>query len=355
MRCVPRVLARATALCLALVGATTGVLAQEWATKALCNPPRIAVFDEAFAPETRTELDARAAEIPNSTGRFWQVTAPNGAISHLWGTMHSSHRSVLDMPDQVLETLQNARRVALEIDPTHPDRQSYSRFIKGDGLYRPLRSNFRFADLSLPREIERHLGNRLVALGWPRQALDELTFGGLSELLLFDPCEDFSAGGLPTQDSYIQTLAHIAGIPILGLEPVDRLPRKLNQPENADLARALIATYAVYLLPDATTEQRATAFALYQEGRVGLSMVWDAASVIHALGDDGPDLYRTMTDYLVDERNADFVAAARSDLDRGGLFVAVGNFHLPGTKGMVEMLRGEGFKVTRIPLPGEVP
>jgi len=344
---------RLTALCCALGAPLSGLHAQDWATKALCEPPQITVFDEVFAPETRATLEKRAAGIANATGRFWRITAPDGAVSHLWGTMHSSHRAVLDMPGDVLETLDSATRIALEIDPTFADRASYADYIEGNDIYRPAEDPFRFSDLGLSPEIERHLGNRLVALGWPRSALDDLTFGALSDLLLYDPCEDFSAGVLPTQDSYIQTLAHINGQPVLALEPTDRLPQKLNQPQNADLARSIIATYAVYLMPGATPDARATSIALYAEGRIGLSMAWDAAHVTEALGPEGPALYTRMSDYLLDERNADFISAGRPALSSGGLFMAVGNFHIPGERGLVALLRAEGFEVTRIPLPGE--
>lgn len=347
--------ARATLASLALLVAASGAQAQAWATREVCEPPRITVHDTVFAPEGAEELGRRAALIPNSTGRFWRITAPGGGISHLWGTMHSSHRTVLDLPDDVLDALKTARQVALEIDPRFPDRESHDRFMRGDNVYRPARSGFRFADLGLPRDIERHLGNRLVSLGWPRSALDQLKFGTLAELLLYDPCEDFAGGVLPTQDSYLQTLAHIDGIPILPLEDSDRLSRKLNTPGNEALARAIIGTYAVYLSPGATPEARATAFALYREGRIGMAMAWDRAQVSAALGNEGPALYALMTDYLVDERNVDFVTAAREALTAGGLFVAVGNFHLPGEQGMIALLRQGGFDVTRVPLPGEAP
>jgi len=58
--------------------------------------------------------------------------------------------------------------------------------------------------------------------------------------------------------------------------------------------------------------------------------------------------------YLVDERNRNFLAHARPELDKGGLVMAIGNFHLPGTAGMVELLRRAGYRVDRVVLPGEV-
>ncbi len=345
----------ATAILFSLSALASPALAQQWATRSFCEPETIAVLDAAFAHADRAELEQRAADIPNGTGRLWRITSPEGAVSHLWGTMHSSHRSVLDMPEQTLELIDTADLVALEIDPTFPDRDSHDRYMSGDRLYRPAQSNFRFEDLGLPPEFEQHIGTRFEALGWPRTSVDDLTYGGLVDFMLYDPCEDFAAGVLPTQDSYIQARAHIAGTPVLALEPVDRLSRKLNQPGNEGLARALIATYGVYLLPGSPPEARATALALYTEGRIGVMMAWDQADVIGTLGAEGPDLYDRMTEYLVNERNRDFVGAAGEALKDGNVFVAVGSFHLPGERGMIELLRAEGFEVTRVSLPGEAP
>lgn len=350
-----RDLLRGGLACLGLLAAAAPAVAQDWATRDLCFPPRIEIHDEVFAPEGRAELEARAAAIPNATGRFWRIMAPDGAVSYLWGTMHSSHRSVLDLPDTVRKALTGADQLGLEIDPTFPDRESHDAYMRGDDVYRADGSVTAYRDLELPERFEQHLVTRLGALGWSRDALPELKLGTLAELLLYDPCEDFSAGVLPSQDSYLQTLAHIEGIPVLPLENSDRLSAKLNTPGNEDLARAIIGTYAVYLLPGATPEARASALALYRTGQVGLMMAWDKAQVTAALGNEGPALYARMTDYLVDERNEDFVNAARDALTRGGVFIGVGNFHLPGKNGMIELLRAEGFDVTRVPLPGEAP
>ncbi|MGP6087452.1 TraB/GumN family protein [Antarctobacter jejuensis] len=350
-----RPLRTATATIVALSAVAAPAAAQDWATRSFCEPETIAVLDAAFGHADLAEVEQRAAEIPNGTGRLWQITAPDGAVSHLWGTMHSSHRRVLDMPDLALDLIDGAELVALEIDPTFPNRESHDRYMSGDRLYRPARSNFRFEDLGLSPDLKQHIGRRFESLGWPATSVDDLTFGGLVDFMLYDPCEDFAAGVLPKQDSFIQARAYIEGTPILALEPVDRLSRKLDTPGNEGLARALIATYGVYLLPGSPPEARATSLALYTEGRIGMMMAWDEAEVTGTLGAEGPDLYARMTEYLVDERNRDFVNAAREALKAGNLFIAVGSFHLPGQNGMIELLRTEGFDVSRVSLPGEAP
>ena len=80
---------------------------------------------------------------------------------------------------------------------------------------------------------------------------------------------------------------------------------------------------------------------------------WDEVFVESVLGDGGKDALRRTNAYLIDHRNQRFMARLQDELPRGGVFVAVGAGHIPGENGLVEMLRGNGYAVTRIALPGE--
>ncbi len=327
--------------------------AQDWATRDVCDIQELAVFPEALSPLPLETLEHQANNIPNGTGRFWQITAPNGAVSYLWGTYHSSNRYILDLPDQVLDQIEAARLVALEIDPTFRTRAEVYKTAQQTGRYRPAGTSFQFADLGLPDQIELWVRDRMDAIGWGASSADYLTLGALAELLLWSPCDDFDGGIIPDQDSYIQTRARIAGVPILGLEPSDRLHRHLNHPDNQGLARAMIAVYGAYLAPVADWKPMASHMALYRQGRVAVSMVADAAFVEQTLGNEGPALYAQLNDYLLIKRNYGFVEAASDALEQGGAFIGVGAYHLPGAEGVVDLLRARGYRVERVPLPGE--
>ena len=100
---------------------------------------------------------------------------------------------------------------------------------------------------------------------------------------------------------------------------------------------------------------RSTVFAAYLEGQIGLSMQIDRAHVAGLFGQDrANELVDRVDGYLVDERNAAFLTELEPLVNRGGVVIAIGAFHLPGAQGMVEMLRGAGFTVTRVPVVGEV-
>ncbi|MEL6889526.1 MAG: hypothetical protein AAFO86_12585 [Pseudomonadota bacterium] len=60
--------------------------AQHWMTRERCTVTDIRIEPDALAPETLQRLRATAATVPNRVGKFWRITAPGGAVSHLWGT-----------------------------------------------------------------------------------------------------------------------------------------------------------------------------------------------------------------------------------------------------------------------------
>ena len=209
------------------------------------------------------------------------------------------------------------------------------------------------ADLGLPDTVETWISARLQAVGWGSSSIHYLSLGGLSEILLWSPCDDFDAGVIPNQDSFIQTLARIENIPVLGLEPPDRLIRHLNHPDNHALARAMVAVYGSYLAPMENSDGFAAHITLYIQGKIATSMVMDQEWTLNALGNEGPALYERLNNYLLDQRNHDFITAAEAALQEGGLFMGVGAYHLPGHQGVVELLRTKGYQVDRVPLPDE--
>ncbi|WP_323763679.1 TraB/GumN family protein [Marinovum sp.] len=337
------------ALAAALFGGTA-LEAQDWATRALCDVAEPRLDEAAFAPASLKELQAEAGAMAHATGRFWRVVAPSGAVSHLWGTMHSADPRILALPDLVEQRIAEARLVALEIDPVLPSRAAFDAQFDSADWYRdtPLTE----APDGLDPQVLGWIRLRTEGLGWGRGAPERLTPGALAELLLSDPCNDFSAGVLPTQDGRIQMLGQIGGADILPLEPADRIHRHLDQPGNAGFAVDFLNVYGAYLDPGLTTAQRASQMALYLSGRLGLLMAWDRAVVGAVLADGGGAVDR-VNRHLLTARNRAFIATARAELAAGGVFVAVGGFHLPGETGLVALLRHQGFTVTRIPLPGE--
>lgn len=339
------------ALC-ALLSATAAP-AQDWATRAVCDVPQVALYEDALdAP--LAELERQAAALPNGLGRFWRITAPGGAVSHLWGTFHSSQREVLDLPDMVLAEIERARTVALEIDSVYATRAAYRADVLHEGRYIPEGAPSAYNTLSLDPRVDGWIRDRLDAIGWGRDSTDYLTLGALTEVLLWPPCEDFASGTYPTQDTFIQTLGHINGARIVGLESTQRIREKLDGTGGRSMGAAMLTVYGSYLAPVEDWKGAATGYALYLQGRIAVAMMQDRAYIGGLFGEEGLDQLDYLDTWLLDERNHDFVEAAAPLLDEGGVFVAVGSFHLPGEEGMVKLFRDRGYRVERVAVPGEV-
>lgn len=345
-----RLIAFLCAACLALPAQ-----AQSWATQELCDVRDPRVHDEVFAPLSRDELQAAAAEIPNGIGRFWKITSPEGAVSHLWGTFHSNHPLILDLPQPLVEAIETARVVAVESDFSDVSRSELTRLYNNEHRWLK-QGELEFNTLDLPPELEAWIRDRFIAIGWRWDGPDILNLPAIAETLLGDPCSDFASGLYPIQDFRIQMLGDLAGAEVIGLEDHMRFYTRFAGGRDTDTLKAMIARYGAYLNPDITTEDYASGFALYLEGRLGEWMAWDNAYLDGLFpGGQGAE-WATLSDaYLLTERNVDFVNAGLPELERGGVLIAVGAFHLPGRTGMIRLLRGAGYTVERIALDGEAP
>ncbi len=329
-------------------------LAQHWITRERCTVTDVRVDPAALPDAQLAQLRAAAADVPNGTGNYWRITAPNGAVSHLWGTYHSNDPQMLDLPDMVEGHVRSARVAAFEINPVLPTRRAADNARSPRDFWNTRGGTL--ARLDLPDDIAEWVNGRLISMGWGDGTADYMTPGALTETMLGDPCNDFAAGVYPIQDSFLQTLAAAEGAEILGLEDLYALRRKLNQTRHRDLARDIIQLYGLALSPMGTAAERATAFALYEQGEHAAARLWERALMARVIGADSAAQVQISVDsYLLDERNAGFVRTALPELAEGGVFIGVGAWHLQGPLGMVARLRDAGLQVTRVPLARERP
>ncbi len=327
--------------------------AQDWATRDYCEVDLRPVTAEDFAPFDLDALERAAAEIPNGHGRFWRIESPDGAVSHLWGTYHVSAPQILDLPPELKTAIDEARILAVELDYTFSDREAFLTQYDVPGRYADPSDPFSGQDpldlTFLGEEAEGWVYDRMYGWGTSEDSLYVLTYAGLAEILLSDPCEDYYHGTIPVQDDYILTLAHIAGAEIFSLEQPSEFFTDLSQDE--DTAKAIVQVYASYLSPPEDQVWRIVDFQLYLDGRLGLLAALEAAEAGRTQGTEA--LERT-DGYLLHRRNERFVERIAAELAQGGVLIAVGAGHLPGEQGLVTMLRNRGYDVSRVPTEGEV-
>lgn len=340
---------------LALLMVPTLAAAKSWETPAACQVAQAAVHAHSIAPLSEAELLTAGEEIINGKGRFWRVTSPDGAVSHLWGTFHTTDPLILDLPAQVMTQIDQARAVLLEADFTFPSRDEIEKSREYNGWFRLSYSELELTPeaMDMPQEVIDWVIQRLADQGYDQALAPQFTEAAIANLLLSDPCDDFVAGTIPNQDSYIQTLGHIAGAQIIGLEDPDAYMDHLVA--NPQTAMAVIRVYGSYLSPKTTYKDRATSIALYNRGLIGAMVAWDASHVSDVLGPKGKQALQQSENYLLTQRNLNWLPVLQAQLDKGGAFVAVGAFHLSRPTGLVELIRAKGYTVQRVALPGEDP
>lgn len=331
------------------------VLAQEWATPEVCAVTMPEIEAKLADPVFVKNTNLQSARIPNSVGRLWGITAANGAVSHLWGTIHSSAQPILDLPPEMRDRLDQSRVLAVEADHRYTDRASYQAATTDPHWWQDVSlppQPVPFVDNADPR-LSDWVRERAMTTGTDVGWVEYLSPAAILSLLLNDPCENLNAGVIPIQDSLIQTIAHIENILIIGLEESGEFIWPLNQTENRALAAALISTYASYLMPTDDNDPRVTYMALYRSGHLGAMMMADQAFVSETVGPSGAAAHAMTDQYLLETRNLAFLDNAGKDLKKGGVFMAVGAFHLPGDTGLVALLRDQGFTVRRVPVEGK--
>jgi len=332
--------------------AASPATAASWATKDVCTVTELTIPDTWLSAEERRAISDRAAEIPNAVGRLWRLEAPNGAVSHLFGTMHVNAPILLDLPPESEEILKTTRIIAPEID----NRLSARRFAFND-TQESLRWSFTRGDTAeSPFEPELESWVPVFFSGYGLERPWEFaTDAGIAEMLLWDVCGDFNAGVFPIMDDLVMLEARIAGAQIMPLEPKDTFLRDLSETRWAEGLNGILQVYGAYTQPAEDNTFRQASFTLYHQGRIGEMMADEELYIAEVFGEErGLAFLAATDDYLLRERNERWLDGIAPELDLGGVTMSVGSFHLPGATGLIELLRARGFTVTRIVATGEV-
>lgn len=344
-----RVLRFGGGLIAAVIGAVTPLSAQEAITPEVCavTAAELAAPDPVSAQGTRTQV--------NGLGRFWRLTAASGQVSYLWGSLHSSDPAILALPSEVEAALGQARVLILESDPRAKSRTEIAERALQAGVWlAPSDQPWDKPWLTGPARVWAE--ERVAGLMQDDAAFAALTDMGLASLLLTDPCEDFAAGAVPTQDLLFLLKGLGAGLDVASLEPWDAFLTEMSQPERKAEVQALARINAAFLNPEGYHMARVAAFRLYLAGQIADLR---AASGDYLASQFGPDEAARLTAladrYLIGERNQRFARALAPRLEEGGVFAVVGAFHLPGEDGLLSLLQAKGYRVERLPVGTEAP
>lgn len=273
----------------------------------------------------------------------FRVTAPNGQVSTVIGTMHVPYPALLQpSPD-----LFDGARVFVIEHSTANDRIDWTfapEVLSAQASKFDIRANW--ANTVTDAQIETVRFNLSCQAGKmvPKDFLLDLlklksawTWASLA----FIPC---APPGMRSRDSLLESAAQERNIPIQALETAEQInARRAAIPE-----RLYIESFEYAAGIDLHRFYDDLSGALNRGDFDHVVRLIDGG---YSSADDSALLRRTM----IDERNAEWLPALEHTFDQGHAVIGVGAAHLPGERGILASLAKDGYNVTPIRLAVQAP
>ena len=263
---------------------------------------------------------------------LWKITG-NGLKnpSYLFGTHHLIPIQFLDSVPGLYPAFNSAKMVVSEVVLNNLDATPAIRkaALLPDTI--TIRGLLNQAEYEF---VNQELTNTL------RMSLDNLNkmhpslISKLYELELYKKYEHFDEN--TQSDTYFQLVAKKKGKPIAGLETVEQQV-KLLFPENIKKETQLLV--ASIRNKEMLIQEMREMNQLYREGNL------DALEVLANQSNKQWNVSEEENKKLIDDRNINWVKQLPDLIKNNSCFVAVGALHLPGNKGLIKLLKNEGYKV----------
>ena len=285
---------------------------------------------------------ARADDLVNGDGLLWRIERPGLAPSFLFGTIHSTDESALEVARRAAQFINGSKVVATELGGPMDSIEKAN--ITAATLAKALdRDHDTFEGAIAPEDRER-IEKFIAGLGYPAEFAHHLKPWFLAILTAIPACEaEREARDLPEVDQFLAETAKILGVKVIGLETAE---------EQLDAIAALRPEVAATLLtlaaraPGLNDDLYATMLRLYRESRP--AEIVALADAVGGLNEAERAAQDEFMRELLQSRNAIMAERAAPLLASGGAFIAVGALHLAGKSGLIERFRAEGYTVTKV-------
>ena len=322
--------------CILFVGALTLSPAHAEAPKP-CQGSDLINVDGLAAAEA-----ARADDLINGEGLLWRIEKPGLAPSTLFGTIHSTDESALEIAQRAAQSITGAKIVATELGGPIDTIEKAN--ITAATLAKALdRDHDTFEGAIAPADRPK-IETLITGLGYPAEFAHHLKPWFLAILTALPKCEaERETLNLPEVDQFLAETARDSGVKVIGLETAEeQLAAIANM--RPDVATTLLTLTARD--PGLNDNLYATMLRLYRESRPA-----EILAVSDALGGLSESERAAQDEFmlaLLQGRNATMAERAAPLLASGGAFIAVGALHLAGKSGLVERFRAQGYTVTKV-------
>lgn len=295
-----------------------------------------ALFLFAFASSFSQNAKIKADKYPSL---LWEIKGKNGKSSYLFGTMHVSSKMVFHLSDSFYNAIQNAQVVALETNPGNW-QEDFSRYdLEGESFRRNMSRYYGGYGLARSTAPDDYLTINSLRLSPFEKKLEASLYSSPSIINSFLYRSSSEAASDFEEDTYLDL--HIfqtgrkLGKRICGVEDFDGSMRLVKE-AYVDAAKEKKKSRSYDYDDDFSYAHMEEA---YRTGNLDLLDTINKTNSQSAAFDE-KFLYK---------RNEIQARSIDSILRSGAvLFVGVGAAHLPGERGVIELLRQKGYKLRPI-------
>lgn len=266
-----------------------------------------------------------AAAVDLSRGLLWEVTRDKGAVSYVYGTIHSDDPRALALLEAALPYMESCATVTTEVIlDAQATRQSALVMMLSNG--RTLRA---IVGEGLFSEIV----SLLQAKGVPEQQVDRLKPWAVMTLMAYPETKSGTV-----VDTLLAGWASREGKPVKALESVAEQLHALDGLSEADQVELLRSTVAGADELPKLMEDLLNAYAeqdLAALERLSMAQVGSVAESVE----------KRFLDRLLHMRNIRMVERMQGVLKQGAACVAVGALHLSGDSGILKQLSKQGYEL----------
>lgn len=318
---------------------------------ALAASPAPACSGEDLVAKMQREEPARYkamldhfATIKNGEGIFWKLEKPGVPPSYLFGTAHVTDDRVLDRLADVTPILRDARALIVEVADLNPNLSRQMAIIQQYGM---LPEGETLED-RLGKDDQALLAEATAAHGMPWFSARRMKAGFLLVAMSLPACAKIAMlRGEKVLDARLIDFAHENDVPVIGLETADEQLSLIGKLDEDKMIDALVESARAG--GQLAEDMYETTIRLHQAGRIAMLL-----SFLEEKKRDYPASSAAMSSFegpLVEARNRTMHDRALSEMERGGVFMAVGALHLPQDTGLVELFSDSGFTVTPLTKP----
>lgn len=298
----------------------------------------LAIFSAKAQPAAQeTEKSNRKATTQKvgafTKGALWKIEAPEpsptvGTSSYLFGTMHSDDPRIAVVPEKVQQALTASESFCMEMLADMTAMMTMSKSM--------LFTNGKTLQAVVGEQLFEQLTPLMRKRGIPAQAL-----------AMFKPWAVYLTLSVPPQktgrflDLVLYESAKQQNKPVCGLETAEE---QVEIFERTSLEDQILLLQQIVKDPGAldTQLEQLTEKYLARDiaGLVALSQEFDAATLQEQKSTEA------FLRRLIDDRNVRMVERMLPRLKQGSAFIAVGALHLPGEKGILQLLTERGYTVS---------